>query len=128
MHAKGAVFFAQLWHQGRNTHSLAIGQQPESASDVPIDGSLFWSGMPVVPFEAPKPMTLADIEATQDDFVNAAVAARLGGCDGVELHGGNGCVATFGTCLTLSSDISLISSCTATVSFVCDPHIDLQST
>lgn len=90
MHAKGAIFFAQLWHQGRNTHSLAIGQQPESASDVSIDGSLYWSGMPVVPFEVPRSMFLSDIEATQNDFVNAAIAARKAGCDGVELHGGNG--------------------------------------
>jgi len=92
VHAKGAVFFAQLWHQGRNTHSLAIGQQPESASDVPIDGSLYWSGMPVVPFEPPRAMSLRDIEETQSDFVRAAMAARQAGCDGVELHGGNGWV------------------------------------
>jgi 2,4-dienoyl-CoA reductase-like NADH-dependent reductase (Old Yellow Enzyme family) len=90
VHAKGAIFFAQLWHQGRNTHSAAIAQQPESASDVPIDGSLFWSGMPTLPFEAPRPMTVSDIRTTQDDFVKAAIAARQAGCDGVELHAGNG--------------------------------------
>lgn len=90
VHAKGAIFFAQLWHQGRNTHSIAIGQQPESSSAVPIDGSLYWNEMPVVPFEVPKAMSVEDIEATQKDFVNAGVRARAAGCDGVELHGGNG--------------------------------------
>lgn len=92
VHAKGAIFFAQLWHQGRNTHSLAIGQQPESASAVPIDGSLYWNEMPVVPFEVPREMTLEDIARTQKDFVDAALAARRAGCDGVEFHGGNGWV------------------------------------
>ncbi|WWD19946.1 hypothetical protein CI109_104419 [Kwoniella shandongensis] len=90
VHAKGSVFFAQLWHQGRNTHSSVIGQQPESASAVPMDGSVMWSGVEPLPFEAPKAMSKEDIAATQRDFVNAARNAREIGFDGVEIHAGNG--------------------------------------
>lgn len=90
VHAKGGVFFAQLWHQGRNTHSLAIGEQPISSSAVAIDGQLYWNEMPIVPFEVPKTMTSEEITATQEEFVQAALRARRAGCDGVELHAGNG--------------------------------------
>ncbi|KAK8870134.1 hypothetical protein IAR55_000704 [Kwoniella newhampshirensis] len=68
VHAKGGVFFGQLWHQGRTTHSNATGQLPESASSIPVDGSVMWSGVELAPFEAPKAMTHEDITATQTDF------------------------------------------------------------
>lgn len=84
------MFFTQLWHQGRNTHSIASGQQPESSSAVGMSGNLMWSGHPSVPFETPKAMSKAEIEATQEDFVNAAKRAIEAGCDGVEIHAGNG--------------------------------------
>lgn len=35
-------------------------------------------------------MTAADIERTQEDFVRSAEAAMAAGCDGVEIHAGNG--------------------------------------
>jgi 2,4-dienoyl-CoA reductase-like NADH-dependent reductase (Old Yellow Enzyme family) len=35
-------------------------------------------------------MPLDDIVATQDDFVRAARNALGAGCDGVEIHAGNG--------------------------------------
>ena len=35
-------------------------------------------------------MSLDDIVATQDDFVKAARYALGAGCDGVEIHAGNG--------------------------------------
>lgn len=89
VHAKEGVFFAQLWHQGRNTHSLISGQQPLSASAVAIDGTMRWNDQDV-PFEIPKAMTKDEIEETQDEYAAAAARARAVGFDGVELHGGNG--------------------------------------
>ena len=35
-------------------------------------------------------MTRNDIQATQQDFTNAALNARNIGFDGIEIHGGNG--------------------------------------
>lgn len=90
MHEKGGVFFAQLWHQGRNTHSTLTGFAPLSSSAVPLEGSVRWSGVPPLPFETPKAMTLDDITETQEEFVAAAKAALLAGCDGIEIHAGNG--------------------------------------
>jgi N-ethylmaleimide reductase len=49
-----------------------------------------WSTCPQVPFETPKAMSPDDIVATQDDFVKAARNAMSAGCDGVEIHAGNG--------------------------------------
>lgn len=90
VHAKGAKFFAQIWHQGRTTHSIACGQTPVSSSDNAAPGSLMWSGHPLLPLEAPRPMTVDDIQQTQQDFVRAAKRAIAAGCDGVEIHAGNG--------------------------------------
>jgi 2,4-dienoyl-CoA reductase-like NADH-dependent reductase (Old Yellow Enzyme family) len=46
--------------------------------------------LPPLLFETPKAMTSEDISATQDDFVQAAVNAISAGCDGIEIHAGNG--------------------------------------
>ncbi|KAK4689046.1 hypothetical protein P7C73_g1067, partial [Tremellales sp. Uapishka_1] len=90
VHAKGAIFFTQLWHQGRNTHSTFIGQTPDSSSAVALEGNMQWSGVAPAPFEVPRAMTQEDIISTEEDFVKAAVAARKAGCDGIEIHAGNG--------------------------------------
>jgi N-ethylmaleimide reductase len=55
-----------------------------------MSGSLMWSTCPQLPFETPKAMSLDEIVATQDDFVRAARNAMGAGCDGVEIHAGNG--------------------------------------
>ncbi|WWC94382.1 hypothetical protein V866_001224 [Kwoniella sp. B9012] len=91
VHDKGGYIFNQLWHQGRTTHSALIGgQQPESSSDIPMQGIFQWSGFDARPFEVPKPMTQEDISNTQNDFVNAAQKAMEVGFDGIEVHAGNG--------------------------------------
>jgi 2,4-dienoyl-CoA reductase-like NADH-dependent reductase (Old Yellow Enzyme family) len=46
--------------------------------------------LPPLLFETPKAMTSEDISATQDDFVQAAINAISAGCDGIEIHAGNG--------------------------------------
>jgi N-ethylmaleimide reductase len=38
-------------------------------------------------------MTSEDIMATQEDFVEAALNAIKAGCDGIEIHSGNGYVS-----------------------------------
>jgi len=46
--------------------------------------------LPPLLFETPKAMTTEDISATQEDFVRAARNAISAGCDGIEIHAGNG--------------------------------------
>ncbi|WVW84317.1 hypothetical protein I302_106351 [Kwoniella bestiolae CBS 10118] len=91
VHEKGGFIFSQLWHQGRTTHSALIGgQQPQSSSNVPMQGTFGWNGFEARPFEVPKPMSKDDIIDTQNDFVNAAKNAISAGFDGIEIHAGNG--------------------------------------
>ncbi|GAA5926515.1 hypothetical protein JCM3775_001039 [Rhodotorula graminis] len=89
--AKGGVFFAQLWHQGRNTSSALTGGRIVSSSTVPITDAQFgWRGLDSRPFEAPHALTVEEVQATQQDFVRAAERALEAGFDGVELHAANG--------------------------------------
>ncbi|WVR08415.1 hypothetical protein IAU60_005470 [Kwoniella sp. DSM 27419] len=90
VHAKGAIFFTQLWHQGRTTHSSLIGQAPESSASTPMQGMYGKPGQQSIPYDTPHGMTVEEIQATQDDFVKAALASREAGFDGLEIHAGNG--------------------------------------
>lgn len=90
VHAKEGLFFAQLWHQGRNTHSIASGQQPISSSAIAMNGATHWNTLPSLSYEVPKAMTKEEIEETKEEFAAAAIRARAAGFDGVEFHGGNG--------------------------------------
>ncbi|OCF36050.1 hypothetical protein I316_01922 [Kwoniella heveanensis BCC8398] len=94
VHAKGGYIFAQLWHQGRTTHSMYSGHQPESASATPVEGNLRIKNAEMdqkeVAYETPKEMTVEDIQRTQEEFVSAALKAREVGFDGIEIHAGNG--------------------------------------
>ncbi|KAL8290033.1 hypothetical protein RQP46_002972 [Phenoliferia psychrophenolica] len=86
VHAKGGLMFCQLWHQGRNSHSRFSGQQPVSSSEVPItDAPHSWRDTPTEPFEVPHSLTVEQIQATQEDFVKAALMAREAGFDGYVL-------------------------------------------
>jgi len=38
VHRKGGIFFCQLWHQGRATHSVLTGLEPHSSSAVALEG------------------------------------------------------------------------------------------
>ena len=77
---EGARIFAQLFHAGRYTHSLEIGQQPVSASDVAsrLTG------------EAPRPLSIEEIKGVQNRFAEAAVRAKEAGFDGVEVIASTG--------------------------------------
>ncbi|KAI5476535.1 hypothetical protein MNV49_007545 [Pseudohyphozyma bogoriensis] len=91
IHAKGGKAFCQLWHQGRNSHSIVSGSQPVSSSAVPItDSPHSWAGLPTMPFEVPHALTIEEIQSVQEDFVKAAKLALASGFDGVEIHAANG--------------------------------------
>lgn len=78
MHKHGMKLFTQLWHGGQHWPS-ADGAPPWSASTVPSP----WGFVPIA-------MTHDQIEEIVAAFAAAAVRAREGGLDGVELHFGHG--------------------------------------
>lgn len=74
VHDEGAKIALQLLHAGRYAyHPLSV-----SASSIKA---------PINPF---RPRALRDVEGTIDDFVRAALLARAGGYDGVEIMGSEG--------------------------------------
>lgn len=74
VHAEGGKIALQILHAGRYAyHPLSV-----SASSIKA---------PINPF---RPRALRDVEGTIDDFVRAALLARAGGYDGVEIMGSEG--------------------------------------
>jgi 2,4-dienoyl-CoA reductase-like NADH-dependent reductase (Old Yellow Enzyme family) len=79
VHEHGMKLFQQIWHGGP-TQMTMDSSAPWAASHVPDPGL----GM------LPVPMTQAMIDELTGCFVAAAVRARDGGIDGIELHAGHG--------------------------------------
>ena len=89
VHAKGAFIYCQLWHVGRaTTPSFLGGENPVSASDIPIAGN----GLDGSPYAQtpPKPMTVEQIKELTEEYAAASKRALEAGFDGVEIHGANG--------------------------------------
>lgn len=87
----GTPIFLQLWHCGRASHSdFHAGQLPVSASAVKIEGDGIHTPMGKKEYEAPRPMTVAEIKTTVDDYRQAAINAREAGFSGIEIHSANG--------------------------------------
>ncbi|MGC5013787.1 alkene reductase [Streptosporangium sp. DT93] len=89
VHAAGGRIFAQIIHSGRIGHPDNTGAVPVGPSAVRPAGQIFTpAGMQdhLTPIE----LTTAEVEATVQDFADAAARAVEAGFDGVELHGANG--------------------------------------
>lgn len=78
---RGALGIVQLYHGGVRSPSRLTGRQPWSAS-------VFVEDRPG--FEVPREGTEADIAATIEAFVAAAVRSQRAGFHGVELHAAHG--------------------------------------
>jgi 2,4-dienoyl-CoA reductase-like NADH-dependent reductase (Old Yellow Enzyme family) len=78
IHRAGAIGLVQLFHGGARADASLTGIEPWSASAW-TEGS-----------HAPRAATTDDITRVIDDFVAAAVRAKIAGFDGVELHGAHG--------------------------------------
>ena len=91
VHAKGALFFCQLWHVGRVSK---YGFQPGGAA--PVSSTERMVGPQVrhdgstKEFSPPRRLAAEEIPMIVDDFRKAARNAINAGFDGVEIHGGNG--------------------------------------
>jgi mycofactocin system FadH/OYE family oxidoreductase 2 len=80
VHKHGAKIFMQLGHSGRQQTGLWTRREiwAPSAIPCPLNG------------EMPKEMELEDIEEIIQGHADAAVRAKKGGMDGVEIHSGYG--------------------------------------
>ncbi|HGH4624786.1 TPA: alkene reductase [Enterobacter hormaechei] len=91
VHSRGGLIFLQLWHVGRVSHSsLLEGKSPVAPSAIAAPGNAFTATFGRVPYETPRPLTMAEIAAVVGDYARAARNAQQAGFDGVEIHGANG--------------------------------------
>ena len=93
VHAEGSKIFMQLMHTGRISHTdnMPLGAKVLGPSAIPASNTKMYTdpnGEQELPI--PHEMTLEDIKAEQEEFVNAAKNAIAAGFDGIELHGANG--------------------------------------
>jgi len=92
VHAQGGRIVAQLMHTGRIGHPLNmhLGGRLLAPSAIRAGGQIFTDTQGMQDHPTPEAFTAADIQATIQEFVQAAVNAIEAGFDGVELHGANG--------------------------------------
>ncbi|KAJ8758557.1 hypothetical protein K2173_000278 [Erythroxylum novogranatense] len=92
VHAKGGIFFCQIWHVGRvsNEGFQPNGQAPISSTDKPLAHQVRASGVGVADFTPPRRLRTDEIPSIINDFRTAARHAIEAGFDGVEIHGAHG--------------------------------------
>ncbi|CAA0827765.1 12-oxophytodienoate reductase 2 [Striga hermonthica] len=92
VHAKGAVFFCQIWHVGRvsSTEFQPNGQSPISSTDKELTAQIRANGIDVAQYSPPRRLRTDEIPQIVNDFRLAARNAIEAGFDGVEIHGAHG--------------------------------------
>jgi 2,4-dienoyl-CoA reductase-like NADH-dependent reductase (Old Yellow Enzyme family) len=80
IHRHGTKLFQQIWHWGNAVPVNPLGGPLWSSSDVPNPGA----------GTVPRPMTKAMIDEVVAGFASAARRTKVGGLDGVEVHGAHG--------------------------------------
>ncbi|GMN45412.1 hypothetical protein TIFTF001_014600 [Ficus carica] len=92
IHAKGGIFFCQIWHMGRcsNTEFQPNGEAPISSTDKPISLELHSDAIELPKFTPPRRLRTDEIPLIVNDFRIAARDAIEAGFDGVEIHRGHG--------------------------------------
>lgn len=92
VHAKGGIFFCQIWHCGRvsNTGFQPNGQAPISSTDKGLTPTIRSNGVDVAEFSPPRRLRTDEIPQIVNDFRIAARNAMEAGFDGVEIHGAHG--------------------------------------
>lgn len=88
---RGAIFFLQLWHVGRISHSsFHEGALPVAPSAIASAGNAFAHDFKRVPYETPHALVASEIAGIVADYRKAAENAKAAGFDGVEIHAANG--------------------------------------
>nr|AAM65337.1 12-oxophytodienoate reductase (OPR1) [Arabidopsis thaliana] len=92
VHAKGGIFFCQIWHVGRVSNSgfQPNGKAPISCSDKPLMPQIRSNGIDEALFTPPRRLGIEEIPGIVNDFRLAARNAMEAGFDGVEIHRANG--------------------------------------
>jgi len=92
VHARGGVFFMQLWHTGRVSHSShqPDGVAPVGPSAIAAQGTTIDARWQPVPYEVPRALRSDEIAPLVATWRQAALNAMDAGFDGVEIHGANG--------------------------------------
>jgi len=91
VHAKGGIFFCQIWHVGRVSkyQFQPNGQAPISSTDKPLAPQKRANGDPTE-YSPPRRLETDEIPKIVNDFRLAARNAIEAGFDGVEIHGAHG--------------------------------------
>lgn len=90
VHREGGRIFSQLWHTGRISHPLTLGnERPVAPSAVKPAGEAMTPEGPK-PFVTPRPLEVEEVEEIVALFRGAAERAYRANFDGVELHAANG--------------------------------------
>ncbi|KAK9044792.1 hypothetical protein V6N11_058684 [Hibiscus sabdariffa] len=92
VHAKGGIFFCQIWHVGRaSTYEYQPnGQAPISSTSNELKPQLQANADELAKFSPPKRLTTDEIPQVVDQYRLAARNAMEAGFDGVEIHGAHG--------------------------------------
>ncbi|KAK4483918.1 hypothetical protein RD792_011127, partial [Penstemon davidsonii] len=98
VHAKGAIFFCQIWHVGRVSNTgnnffigyFPNGQDPISCTDKGLAPQVRSNALDVADFSTPRRQRTDEIPQIVNDFKLAARNAIEAGFDGVEIHGAHG--------------------------------------
>jgi N-ethylmaleimide reductase len=109
VHQKEGIIYLQLWHMGRQSHSShhPNTNRTVSASAIAPEGiQVKTVGRENVEPEVPHALTVEEIKATVQDYVNAAKLAADAGFDGIEIHSANGYLIDqfFQSCSNTRSD------------------------
>lgn len=84
VHEYDTKIFMQIHHAGRQTNRFCIDGQPVSASAIPCP----------VNRELPRELTTAEVYELIEKHGDAALRAKKGGFDGIEIHAGHGYLPT----------------------------------
>ncbi|PRQ51940.1 putative 12-oxophytodienoate reductase [Rosa chinensis] len=95
VHAKGSIFFCQLWHVGRASHQVYQpgGASPISSTNNPISNG--WKvpmpdGSQETNYPQPRRLETHEIPQIVEQYRRAALNAVLAGFDGIEIHAAHG--------------------------------------
>jgi N-ethylmaleimide reductase len=92
VHARGSKIFIQLMHTGRIGHAanLPKGAEILAPSAILAKGQMWTDTEGMKDHPVPKEMSIEQIQATKNEYVQASKNAIEAGFDGVELHAANG--------------------------------------
>ncbi|CAD6265264.1 unnamed protein product [Miscanthus lutarioriparius] len=94
VHAKGAIFFCQLWHVGRASHQVYQpgAAPPISSTDEPISSRwrILMPDGSYGKYPTPRRLAISEIPEIVEQYRQAAINAIKAGFDGIKIHGAHG--------------------------------------